>query len=147
MGFSRQEHWSELPCPPPGIFPTQGSNSYLLHLLHCRWILYPLSHLGSPDPSSGTSNSYNQRYLHQKSKKIQSQTPFSFCQNHTFYSPLLSNLSVWRHFLPLFPLSISISNQWPRFINTNFEIFFLSILFPPIDKHKEQRILPFGWDK
>ena len=22
-GFSRQEYWSELPCPPPGIFPTQ----------------------------------------------------------------------------------------------------------------------------
>ena len=26
------------------IFPTQGSNP---SLLHCRWILYPLSHLGS----------------------------------------------------------------------------------------------------
>ena len=26
MGFSRQEYWSGLPCPPPGIFPTQGSN-------------------------------------------------------------------------------------------------------------------------
>ena len=27
MGFSRQEHWSGLPCPPPGgIFPTQGLN-------------------------------------------------------------------------------------------------------------------------
>ena len=22
MGFSRQEYWSGLPCPPPGIFPT-----------------------------------------------------------------------------------------------------------------------------
>ena len=28
-----------------GIFPTQGSN---LHLLHCRHILYPLSHWRSP---------------------------------------------------------------------------------------------------
>ena len=28
-----------------GIFPTQGSNS---GLPHCRWILYPLSHQGSP---------------------------------------------------------------------------------------------------
>ena len=28
-----------------GILQTQGSNS---HLLHCRWVLYPLSHLGSP---------------------------------------------------------------------------------------------------
>ena len=24
VGFSRQEHWSGLPFPPPGIFPTQG---------------------------------------------------------------------------------------------------------------------------
>jgi len=34
-----------------GIFPTQGSNPNLLHLLLCRQILYPLgplSHLGSP---------------------------------------------------------------------------------------------------
>ena len=29
-----------------GIFPTQRSNPHLLSLLHCRWILYPLSHLG-----------------------------------------------------------------------------------------------------
>ena len=85
MRFSRQEHWSGLPCPPPGdlpnpgvesrsptlqadslpseppgkpmntgvgslsllqgIFPTQGLN---WGLLHCRWILYQLSHKGSP---------------------------------------------------------------------------------------------------
>ena len=27
MGFSRQEYWSELPCPFQGIFPNQGSNA------------------------------------------------------------------------------------------------------------------------
>ena len=60
MGFSRQEYWSGMLLPSPGvvlfsckvvskntgvgchylvqgIFPTQGSN---LCLLHCRWILY-----------------------------------------------------------------------------------------------------------
>ena len=42
MGFSRQEYWSRLPCRPPGIF------LHLLHLLHCRWILYLLSRHGSP---------------------------------------------------------------------------------------------------
>ena len=31
MSFSRQEDWSGLPFPSPGIFPTQGSNLYLLH--------------------------------------------------------------------------------------------------------------------
>ena len=40
MGFSRQEYWSGLPFPPPGIFPTQGSNP---RLLHCRWLLHWLS--------------------------------------------------------------------------------------------------------
>ena len=40
-GFSRPEYWSGLPCPPPGIFPIQGSYP---SLLHCRWILYHLSH-------------------------------------------------------------------------------------------------------
>ena len=31
-----------------GVFLTQGSNPRLLQLLHCRWILYLLSHRGSP---------------------------------------------------------------------------------------------------
>ena len=34
-----------------GIFPTQGSNP---GLLHCRWILYQLSHKGSPCSSKET---------------------------------------------------------------------------------------------
>ena len=34
MGFSRQEYWDGLPCPPLGDFLTQGSNPSLLCLLH-----------------------------------------------------------------------------------------------------------------
>ena len=41
MEFSRQEYWSGLPFPSPEIFPTQGSNS---GLLHHRQILYHLSY-------------------------------------------------------------------------------------------------------
>ena len=33
MEFSGQEYWSGLPCPPPGLFLTQGLN---LGLLQCR---------------------------------------------------------------------------------------------------------------
>ena len=40
-GFSRQEYWSGLPCPPQGDPPNPG-------LLHCRQILFHLSHQGSP---------------------------------------------------------------------------------------------------
>ena len=39
MGFPRQEYWSELPFPPPGIFLTQRSNPHIL-LLHWQTILY-----------------------------------------------------------------------------------------------------------
>ena len=43
MGFSRQDYWSVLPFPSPGIFWTQKSN---LGLLHCREIIYWLSYEG-----------------------------------------------------------------------------------------------------
>ena len=46
MGLSKQKHWSGLPCLLQGIFPTQGLYS---GLLHCRQILYHLSHQESPD--------------------------------------------------------------------------------------------------
>ena len=45
LRFSRQEYWSGFPFPSPGIFPTQRFNS---SLLHCKQILYHLSHQGSP---------------------------------------------------------------------------------------------------
>ena len=48
-GFSPQEHWSGWPCPPPGIFRTQGPNLHLVPLLHWQAGSLPLSHLGSPE--------------------------------------------------------------------------------------------------
>ena len=48
MGFFRQESWSGLAFPSPGDVPDQGLNPCFLWLLHCRQILYPLRHLGSP---------------------------------------------------------------------------------------------------
>ena len=48
MGFSRKECWSGLPCPPPGIFPIQGLNPCLLHLLHWQACSLPLVPLGKP---------------------------------------------------------------------------------------------------
>ena len=34
MGFSRQEYWSGLPCPPPGDLPNPGIEPASLRLLH-----------------------------------------------------------------------------------------------------------------
>ena len=45
MEFSRQEYWVGCHFLLQGIFPIQGSNP---GLLHCRQILYSLSHQGSP---------------------------------------------------------------------------------------------------
>ena len=45
MEFSRPEYWNGQPFPSPGDLPNPG-------LLHCRWILYQLSHKGSPKPSN-----------------------------------------------------------------------------------------------
>ena len=41
-GFSRQEYWSGLPFPFPGDLPDPRIEPTCL--LHCRQILYPLSH-------------------------------------------------------------------------------------------------------
>ena len=49
MEFSRQEYWSGLLFPTPGIFPTQGSNLQLLGLLHWQADSLLLHHLGSPN--------------------------------------------------------------------------------------------------
>ena len=51
-GFSRQEDWSGLPCPPPGIFPTQGSSPGLL--LSCiTGGFFTTTPLGSPGRRTG----------------------------------------------------------------------------------------------
>ena len=39
VGFSRQEYWTELPFPPPRIFPTQGSHSSLLNCFQADSLL------------------------------------------------------------------------------------------------------------
>ena len=43
-GFSRPEYWSGFPFASPEDLPDPGINP---GLLHCRWILYPLSSQGS----------------------------------------------------------------------------------------------------
>ena len=49
MGFSRQEYWSGLPCPPPGDLPKPGIESVSLCLLHWQVGSLPLAPFGSLD--------------------------------------------------------------------------------------------------
>ena len=44
MEFSRQEYWSGFHFLLQGIFPTQGSNLYLLYVLHWQADSLPLHH-------------------------------------------------------------------------------------------------------
>ena len=47
MEFSRQEYWSGLPFPSPGVFPTQGSKPHLSCLLYWQADSLLPCHLGS----------------------------------------------------------------------------------------------------
>ena len=40
MGFSREEYWGGLPCPPPDL-PHPGIELMSLVSCVCRWVLYP----------------------------------------------------------------------------------------------------------
>ena len=57
MGFSRQDYWDALPCPPPGNLPNPViSNLHLLWLHHCRLILYHWTTRGDLSPLEGALN-------------------------------------------------------------------------------------------
>ena len=49
MGFSRQEYWHGLPCPPPGGLPDPGMEPKSSISCIVRWILYHEHHLGNPN--------------------------------------------------------------------------------------------------
>ena len=48
MGFSRQEYWSGLPCPPPGNLPNPGIETASPESPALQADSLPLSHWGSP---------------------------------------------------------------------------------------------------
>ena len=64
MGFSGQEYWSGLPCPPPWDLPDPGFEPVSLMPLALAdfFFFYHLFHLGSP---CKTINSHNKKVLKQ----------------------------------------------------------------------------------
>ena len=71
-----------------GIFPTQGSN---LGLLHCMWILYHLSHKGSPRMTGEGSLSLLQRIFPTRNWTGVSCIACGFFTNWTIRKPLEEN--------------------------------------------------------
>ena len=47
MGFSRQEHWSRLPFPPPGDFPNSVIESWVSYISWIASRFFMLNHQGS----------------------------------------------------------------------------------------------------
>ena len=63
MGFSKQEYWSGLPCPPLGTLPDPGTELCLLCLMHCRRFFTTSSHLGSPSHPFPTAVRIDDKWL------------------------------------------------------------------------------------
>ena len=59
MGFSRREHWSGLPCPPPGDLPNPGIEPESSGPLALQADSLPLSHRGSPEDSGKSQESHD----------------------------------------------------------------------------------------
>ena len=69
MGFSRQEYQSGLPFLSPGdLPPAQGSNP---GLMHCRQVLYSLSHQGRPVQKEGLAKCCNESWAYVNFKKTE----------------------------------------------------------------------------
>ena len=106
-GSSRQEYWSWLPCRPPGIFPTEGSN---LHLTSPALA-------GRFFTTIATWEALRQQCLHQISlqanHRIQS-VPFGSGESDCSYSPGSSP-----SFCPRLPLLRG--PLWPRSLSAGQE--------------------------
>ena len=59
MGFSRQEYWIGLPCPPPVYLSNWGLNLYLLCLLNWHMGSLPLAPPGKPKENIKWSKSHS----------------------------------------------------------------------------------------
>ena len=126
MGFSRQESWSGLPCPPPGDPPAQGSS---LGLLHCRQFLYCLSYQGGPPNSLYVLKSFVQSlicslWISRCTQALDASHPGSF------WSPwALGPVIFHSHVSSLMPSLIFISN--PAFLVVLDETTGLIYMFCP----------------
>ena len=112
MEFYKQEYWNGLPCPPSGIFQTQGSNPCLLCLLH--WQADSLPFRSDQISRSIVSDSLRPPESQHSRPPCPSPTPVSPLRL-TFIESVMpsSHLTLCRHLLLLPPIPPSISLfQW-----------------------------------
>ena len=124
-----------------GIFLTHRSNPGLLCFLHCRWILYQLSHQGSPDKNIAQGSTAGLKTpLNYQEAHIQ-----QFLYNSQSVSQSVQSLSCVRLFATLWiaacQASLSTSNSWSLLKLVSIELAMPSnhlilchplLLLPPI---------------
>ena len=72
MGFSRQEHWSGVPCHPPGDLPTQGWNLHLPNSLHWQADSFTTEPAGKPVHAPYI---IGQKLIYKELQKIEKKNP------------------------------------------------------------------------
>ena len=77
MGFSRQEHWSRLPCAPPGIFSTQEWNQWPA----LQAASLPAELPGEPD---GKPRQCIKKQRHHFANKGPYSQSYGFCSSHVW---------------------------------------------------------------
>ena len=121
MGFSKHEHWSRLPCSPPGDLTNPGIESKSICLLHWQVSSLPLAPPGKPWLIVGTHSIFTHKYW----------TDYCF-QYFAWLWQYLCNQDVahdaFRRLEPGLSLCVSfIILPPPRFCNRAFK----SLAFPP----------------
>ena len=117
-----------------GIFPTQGSNPCLLHLLHWQADSLPLSHQGSPSIVIGLSSNaispFRPSWRHDQQLHTFIATRF-FCSLKQTHSPspeiiihvyhiiwrfLFPTRIQYKHFVYLLPVVLAETETWPSML-------------------------------
>ena len=95
MGFSKQEYWSGLPCPPPGDFPNPGIKPASPTSPALPVDSLPLSHQGSPSLRiyKGPTRHPQQHQVLWEQLLVCSQEPPLFLLKDTFYRQEIPGLS------------------------------------------------------
>ena len=78
MGFSRQEHWSGLPCPPPGDLPDPGIEPTSLMSPALADGIFTTSATWEAHATCQIYYGYQKRMLHWKKKEKKNQGLFLF---------------------------------------------------------------------
>ena len=89
MEISRPEYWGDSHSLLQGVFPTQGLSP---GLLHCRQILYHLSHQEAP-----SRGSYGQKYGQQQMELLTWDFAYSFGVGGLKTLPLLYRQLRWQY--------------------------------------------------